>query len=168
MEQSTNVFSANNIFSANDIFSINNIFSANDNIEKIIDNIKKGNINDILSKLCFVQKNAVIINYIYFKYLATETTYNYILMYITNNIDNILLNNSEFIVHVNMHKLSISDIDKHQTFINNLSFVLKEKYPNKLLKCYIYKAPFMFKQIFNMISVFIDKETQEKIELVKI
>jgi hypothetical protein len=89
-------------------------------------------------------------------------------MYITNNIDNILLKHSEFIVQVNMQKLSVSDIDKHKVFITNLSLVLKEKYPNKLLKCYIYNAPFMFKQIFNMISVFIDKETQEKIELVKI
>jgi len=151
-----------------DVFSANNIFLTNDSIEIIVDRIKKGNLNDILSKLCYVEKNAVIINYIYFKYLATETMYNYILMYITNNIDNILLKYSEFIVHVNMYKLSISDIDKHQTFINNLSLVLKEKYPNKLLKCYIYKAPFMFKQIFNMISVFIDKETQEKIKLVKI
>jgi hypothetical protein len=152
MEESTNVFSINHIFSTN-----------NFNIDKI----KKGNLNDILSELCYVKNNAVIINYIYFKYLATEKTYNYILIYITNNIDNVLLKHSEFIVQVNMHKLSISDIDKHQSFIKNLSFVLKEKYPNKLLKCYIYNAPFLFKQIFNMISVFIDKETQEKIELVK-
>lgn len=151
-----------------DVFLANNIFLTNDSIELIVNKIKKGDLNDILSKLCYVEKNAVIINYIYFKYLATETMYNYILMYITNNIDNILLKYSEFIVHVNMYKLSISDIDKHQTFINNFSFVLKEKYPNKLLICYIYKAPFMFKQIFNMISMFIDKETQEKIKLVKI
>jgi hypothetical protein len=139
----------------------------NNNLEKIMNQIKKGNLNDILSKLCFINENAVIINYIYFKYLATETIYNYILTYITNNIDNVLLKNNEFIVHVNMQKLSISDIDKHKAFITNLSLVLKEKYPNKLLKCYIYKAPFMFKQIFNIINVFIDKETQEKIELVK-
>ena len=139
------------------------------NIEKndIIDKIKKGKLNDILSKLCFVNKNAVLINYIYFKYIATKSTYDFILMYITNNIDNVLSTHSEFIVHVNMQKISLGDIDKHQIFINNLSLYLKEKYPNKLLKCYIYKAPFIFNQIFNMISVFIDKETQEKIELVK-
>jgi hypothetical protein len=157
MEELTNVFSINDIFSA-----------SNYNIDKMINQIKKGNLNDILSELCYIKNNAVIIDYIYFKYLATENTYNYILMYITNNIDNILLKHSEFIVQVNMQKLSVSDIDKHKVFITNLSLVLKEKYPNKLLKCYIYNAPFMFKQIFNMISVFIDKETQEKIELVKI
>ena len=163
MEESTDNFSVK------DNFSVSNMFLTNDNnLEKIINQIKKGNLNDILSKLCFVNENAVLINYIYFKYLATKTIYNYILTYITNNIDNVLSKNNEFIVHVNMQKLSISDVDKHKLFITNLSLYLKEKYPDKLLKCYIYNAPFMFKQIFNMISVFIDKETQEKIELVKI
>jgi len=154
--------------STNDVVLVNDMFLANDNnLQKIIDNIKKGNLNDVLSKLCFINKNALMLNYIYFKYLATETTYNYILMFITNNIDVILSKNNQFIVHVNMQKISLGDIDKHQAFINNLSLVLKEKYPNKLLKCYIHKTPFMFKQIFNVISVFIDKETQDKIELVK-
>ena len=162
MEQSKDTFLDNDV-----VLTDNNFLTTDNNLDKIIDKIKKGNLNDILSMLCFVNKNALMINYIYFKYLGTETTYNYILMYITNNIDIILSKHSEFIVYVNMQKLSLGDIDKHQKFINNLSLVLKEKYPNKLLKCYIYKAPFMFKQIFNMISVFIDKETQEKIELVK-
>ena len=162
MEQSKDTFLDNDV-----VLTDNNFLTNDNNLEKIINKIKKGNLNDILSKLCFVNKNTVLINYIYFKYLATETTYNFILTYITNNIDNILSTNNEFIVHVNMQKLSLGDIDKHQKFINNLSLVLKDRYPNKLLKCYIYKAPFMFKQIFNMISVFIDKETQEKIELVK-
>jgi hypothetical protein len=162
MEQSKDTFLDNDV-----VLTDNNFLTNDNNLDKIIDKIKKGNLNDILNMLCFVNKNALMINYIYFKYLGTETTYNYILMYITNNIDIILSKHSEFIVHVNMQKLSLGDIDKHQKFINNLSLVLKDRYPNKLLKCYIYKAPFMFKQIFNMISVFIDKETQEKIELVK-
>ena len=88
-------------------------------------------------------------------------------MYITNNIDNILLTNNEFVVHVSMKKITLSDIDKHKIFIQNISTFLKEKYPDKLLKCYVYNAPYVFKQIFNIISVFIDKETQKKIELVK-
>ena len=162
MEQSTDVCLVS------DICLVSDMFLANDNnLEQIINDIKKGNLNDILSNLCFVNKNDIMLNYVYFKYLATETTYNYIFMYITNNIDIILSKNNYFILHVNMHKLSLGDIDKHQKFMNNLSLVLKEKYPNKLLKCYIYNAPFMFKKMFNLISVFVDKETQEKIELVK-
>jgi hypothetical protein len=149
---------------------LNDIFLENDNSntsEKIINKIQKGELNDILSKLCFIHNNDVVIDYIYFKYLATDTTYNYILMYITKNIDNVLLKNREFIVHVNMKKISLTDIDKHRIFIQNLSCCLKDKYPDKLSKCYIYNTPIVFKQIFNIISVFIDKETQKKIELVK-
>jgi hypothetical protein len=66
-----------------------------------------------------------------------------------------------------MKKISLTDIDKHRIFIQNLSSCLKDKYPDKLSKCYIYNPPIVFKQIFNIISVFIDKETQKKIELVK-
>jgi hypothetical protein len=149
---------------------LNDIFLENDNCntsEKIMNKIQKGEVNDILSKLCFIHNNDVVIDYIYFKYLATDNTYNYILMYITNNIDNVLLKNREFIVHVNMKKISLTDIDKHRIFIQNLSSCLKDKYPNKLSKCYIYNPPIVFKQIFNIISVFIDKETQKKIKLVK-
>jgi hypothetical protein len=149
---------------------LNNIFLENDNCnisDKIINKIQKGEINDILSKFCFIHNNDVVIDYIYFKYLASDNTYNYILMYITNNIDNVLLKNREFIIHVNMKKISLTDIDKHRIFIQNLSSCLKDKYPDKLSKCYIYNAPIVFKQIFNIISVFIDNKTQKKIELVK-
>ena len=149
---------------------LNNIFLENDEHEtpeKIMNKIQKGELNDILSKLCFVIENNIIIDYIYFKYLATNTTYNYILIYITNNINNILLKNNDFVVHVNMKKISLTDVDKHKLFIQNFSSYLKENYPDKLSKCYIYNAPAIFKQILNIISVFIDKETQTKIELVK-
>jgi hypothetical protein len=149
---------------------LNNIFLENDEYEtpeKIMSKIQKGELNDILSKLCFIIENNIIIDYIYFKYLATNTTYNYILMYITNNINNILLENNDFIVHVNMKKISLTDVDKHRLFIQNFSSYLKENYSDKLSKCYIYNAPGVFKQILNIISVFIDKETQTKIELVK-
>jgi hypothetical protein len=146
------------------------VFLENDEYEspeKIMNKIQKGELNDILSKLCFVNENNIVIDYIYFKYLATNTTYNYILMYITNNINIILSKNNDFVVHVNMKKISLTDVDKHKLFIQIFSSYLKENYPDKLLKCYIYNAPAIFKQILNIISVFIDKETQTKIELVK-
>ena len=149
---------------------LKHLFLKNDEYEsseKIMNKIQKGELNDILSKLCFINENNIVIDYIYFKYLATNTTYNYILMYITNNINNILSKNNEFIVHVNMKKILLTDIDKHKIFIQNFSSYLKENYPDKLSKCYIYNAPTIFKQILNIISVFIDKETLKKIELIK-
>ncbi len=44
---------------------------------------------------------------------------------------------------------------------------MQDKYPNKLTKCYIYNAPMVFSKILNMLSFFIDKETQTKIEMVR-
>lgn len=147
----------------------NEIFSEiieNSSSEKIINKVKNGEWNDILNGLCCIKGNNILLNYIYFKYVATRETYNFILNYITNNIDIILSNNTEFIVHVNMKNLTIVDIDKHKLFIQEISGFLKDKYPQKLGKCYVYNAPFIFSQIFAIVSMFIDKDTQKKIELV--
>ena len=88
--------------------------------EKIMDKVNKGEWCDILKGLCMINENSIILNYIYFKHIATDNTYEFILNYITNNIDNILRTNNEFIVHVNMKKLTILDIDKHKTFIQKI------------------------------------------------
>lgn len=145
----------------------NKLFSHNkETSEKIIDKIKNGEWIYILNELCLINENKLILNYIFFKHFATKQTYDFILNYITNCIDNILINNNEFIVYVNLKSLTIVDIDKHKQFIQNISGFLKDKYPEKMKKCYIYNAPFVFTQVFNIISMFIDKDTQKKIELV--
>ena len=140
------------------------IVENNENV--CIEKIQKGNGDEILKNLCYIKENSIILNYIYFKYFATKENYSYILNYIANNIDSILLNNSNVVLHINMKNLTISDIDKHKTFIQNISTICKNKYPNKLLKCYIYNAPFVFSQIYNIVSMFIDKVTQQKIEVI--
>ena len=147
-----------------DIFSDNNNEISTSEI--ILEKIKKGEWNEILHGLCSMKENTIRLNYIYFKYLAKNETYSYILNYIIYIIDLVLINNKEFIVHVNMKNLTIVDIDKHKGFIQQISGCLKEKYPQKLTKCYIYNAPFVFSQIYNIVSIFIDKDTQKKIELV--
>lgn len=147
----------------NEIFSEN---IENNSSEKIIEKIKRGEWSDILRGLCSVKDNKLILNYVYFKYTAKDDTYTYILNYITNNIDNILLYSNEFIVHANMKSVTLVDLDKHKEFIQYFSGYLKDKYPDKLEKCYVYNAPFVFSQIYNIVSKFIDKDTQKKIELV--
>jgi len=136
------------------------------NSEKVISKIKKGEWSDIFQGLCNFKENYIFIDYIFFKHFATKETYSIILNHITKTIDNVLVNNEYFIVYVNMKNLTLIEIDKHKLFIQNISGFLKSKYPNKLTKCYIYNAPFVFSQIFNLICMFIDKETQSKIELV--
>jgi hypothetical protein len=139
----------------------------NENTEIIISKIKNGEWQYILHGLCNINNNSLIIDYNYFKYFASNQTYNLITQIITNNIDIILQKNDLFIVYVNMNKLTITEIDKHKDFIKYISAFLKERYPNKLSKCFVYNAPFVFSQLFNIICLFIDKETQSKIELVK-
>ena len=129
---------------------------------------EKNNCNwdEMLNRLCYINDDAIVLDYKYFKYFAVKETYSIILKFITNQIDNLLAVNKYFIVHVNMKNLTISDIDKHKTFIQNISTLCKDKYPNKLSKCYIYNAPFVFSQIYNIVSMFIDKVTQQKIEVI--
>jgi len=149
--------------------SLKEIFSDNidnNSSEKIRNKIQKGEWHEILNGLCFIKENSVILNYIYFKHVAQEQTYAYILNYITNNIDNVLTTNDNFIVHVNIKNLTLVDINKHKQFIKYISEFLKEKYPEKLAKCYVYNAPFIFAQFFTIVSMFIDNKTQKKILLV--
>ena len=138
----------------------------NSSSEKIIDKVKNSEWRDILNGLCCIKENSIVLNYIYFKYIAKDETYNYILNYITNNIEQVLKTNNQFIVHVNMKNLTIVDVDKHKIFIKNMSRFFKDKYPEKLSKCYVYNAPFIFTQIFSIVSMFIERDTHKKIELV--
>jgi hypothetical protein len=149
---------ANNMF---DNFNRNSNSS-----EKIILKIKKGEWTDIYKGLCHVTNNSITMEYIYFKHFATKDTYPIIQRLLTNSIETILLNNNNFIFHVNMKHLTISEIDKHRDFIQDISKLLKDNYPNKLYKCYVYNAPFIFSQVLNIISLFVDKETITKIEVI--
>jgi len=139
-----------------------------DNItsEKIILQIKSGEWQDIYKGLCSIKDNSMIIDYIFFRYFATKETYPIIQAIITFNIDTILKTSDIFNVYVNMKSLTISEVDKHKDFIQQITQMLKDRYPDKLSKCYIYNAPFIFSQVFNIISFFVDKPTLDKIELV--
>jgi len=142
------------------------LFSESPSSEKIIRKIQGGEWSDIMNCICNVKNNLLILDNNYFKYFASKETYDIILSCIINNIDYILSQYEGFIVNINMKNVTLSDIDKHLKFIQTISIRLKDKYPNKLIKCYIHNAPFVFSQILNIISLFIDKETREKIEVV--
>jgi hypothetical protein len=135
--------------------------------QQIITKIKKGEWSDIINGLCYVKDNTIILDNTYFKYFATKETYDIILSHITIKIDNILSIYDGFIVCINMKNLNVSDVDKHISFIQSISLIFKKKYSNKLIKCWVHNAPFVFSQILNIVSFFIDKETQQKIELVQ-
>ena len=144
-----------------------NLFSETPSSEKIIRNIKSGQWTEILDGLCSIKDNVIILDNTYFRFFATKDTYSIILSHITNNIDIILSLHQGFTVHINMKNLTMTDVDKHLKFIQHISVLFKERYPDKLTKCFVHNAPFDFTQILNIVSIFIDKETQTKIELVK-
>jgi hypothetical protein len=134
--------------------------------ETIIHKIKKGEWNDILNNLCRIEEDAMFLDYTYFKYFATKVTYGILTNYIISNINNILSVHDTFIVHVNMKTLTVLEFDKHMSFIQSISALLKESYSNKLNKCYIYNATFVFSKLLSLVSLFIDPETQQKIEVI--
>jgi len=146
--------------------SSNIFFETQETPEIIIGKLKKGEWNDILNSLCKVDANSMYLNYIYFKYFATKETYGILTNYIMSHINTILLEYDTFTVHVNMKTLTVLEIDKHMTFIQSISALLKETYSNKMNKCYVYNATFVFSKVLKLVSLFIDPETQQKIELV--
>jgi hypothetical protein len=121
---------------------------------------------DMLHHLCFnIKQNDIILDYKYFKLCAFPETYDILIKYVIDIIKSTVTNYSEFILHINMKSLSLSDIDKYYSFIQSISETMKQIFPNKLSKCYVYNAPFIFSQLFNTLSCFIDKKTQQKIVL---
>jgi hypothetical protein len=64
-----------------------------------------------------------------------------------------------------MKGLTLTDIDKHINFIQSISGLFKEKYPFLLEKCFVHNAPFVFSKLLHLISLLIDKETRDKIEV---
>jgi CRAL/TRIO domain len=134
--------------------------------EKIIDKIKTGDSEYIFNGLCKYNNNELYLDFIFFKHFASVVTYDIVLSIVTNNINAILNTYNTFTVHANLKYLTMTDIDKHRSFISILSTHLKERYPNKLERCNIYNSPLIFSQLYNIVSLFIDRETQKKIKLV--
>jgi hypothetical protein len=121
---------------------------------------------DMMHHLCFnINNNDIILDYKYFKMCAFQETYEMLIKYIVETIQFVLLTYPDFSFHINMKSLTLSDIDKYYTFIQSISERLKSAFPNKLNTCYVYNAPFIFSQLFNTLSCFIDKKTQQKIVL---
>lgn len=126
-------------------------------------------INEILLAFCNSNnENEIILDYRYFKVLSNLNCVHHdsIIQHVIDVIHATLEKRELFIIHVCLKSLSLTDIDKYYQFICKISEILKTTFPDKLEKCFIYKAPFIFSQLFTIISVFVDKKTLAKIELV--
>jgi hypothetical protein len=143
-------------------------FSSNDHIKTAKTNIIKTCSNDVLTQLCFaLDSENIILDYRYFKFIASSENYEFIICYIVSAVQCTLNKHETFILHVNLESLSLLHIEKHFGFIKRMSEVLKMTFPDKLNICYVYNAPFIFSKIISIIGAFVDKKTQQKIKLIK-
>ncbi|NDA89586.1 MAG: hypothetical protein EBY20_01535 [Alphaproteobacteria bacterium] len=143
-------------------------FSSNEHIKIAKANIMKTCFNDVLSKLCFaLDSQNIILDYRYFKFIASVDNYEFIICYIVSVIQCVLNKHETFILHVNLDSLSLLHIEKHFGFIKRMSEVLKTTFPDKLNICNVYNAPFIFSKVISIIGAFVDKKTQQKMKLMK-
>jgi hypothetical protein len=105
------------------------------------------------------------LNYKYFKIVSNIIDNNNILNYLIFIIENALNKTENFVAHVYIENLTILEIDKNKDFIRYMCTILKDRFPDKLEICYIHDAPYIFKQIYTFLSLFIDKKTLSKIKL---
>lgn len=126
-------------------------------------------IMNVLQNFCYIQNdNNIIINHTYFKLYSKNNQETYIILnYLIEQIERVLINYQDFNIHLNIKSLTLVELDKHKNLIAMMSLLLKQKFPDKLNNCYIYDAPFIFSSLFSIISSFIDKDTQKKIQLIK-
>jgi hypothetical protein len=134
--------------------------------------IKKNNVvidsDFIFHNLCFNLENTnnVLLDYRYFKIFITPDKYELVFEYFYKLIKQVLENHDNFNIYIYMKTLSLRDIERYYTFICKISQIMKTDFEDKMEKCYIYNAPFVFSQLIKLISKFIDKKTQDKIQLV--
>ena len=132
----------------------------------IFSKMKEGNFSFILNGICYIKEDSLVINYKFFKHFAGPQTYEIINQYLVSLIDTILQQYSSFAGHLNMNTLTVTQLDKHRKYLTQLAGLLQQKYPDTLSDCYVYDASFIFSQLLNIISLFVDKVTLNKIQIV--
>ena len=125
--------------------------------------------NELFKQMCYInnENNQIYLNYIYFKELVDINMYDEILLYCNSIFNTFLKTNNQLILNVNVNKLNINIINKHYNYICYILQNFKENYPDKLDKCFVHNPPFIFAQLYKIISLIIDKSTQKKIIIVK-
>ena len=122
---------------------------------------------DILNKMCSSTNNEIIFHYPIFKAIANEATYAAILQHFYEVVKKALTFSPTLIIRANLKSTSIGSIDTHKQFIMDVTKKMSVDFSDSLDKCYLYKTPFVFSQIYNIVSIAIDKETKQKIQIIK-
>lgn len=134
--------------------------------DSIILKIQEGDTDYILNNLCYINGQTLVLDYDYFQHFAKFDNYDMIINDIIEKIDIILSIHKTFFVYGNLNNLSVFEVFKHLYYIEKLSKILVDKYPNRLNKCYLCNAPGIFTLLLSIIKPFIDTGTDEKIILI--
>ena len=121
----------------------------------------------LLRKLAFRKNNDIYFDYKILKVIGNEITFDSIIKHIHTIVEAIFADSPFTNIVVNLKTLSIKDLDKYKNFVSNLIQIFSDKYPDRLQKCYLFKTPGIFSQIYNIISFGVDKETRQKVQIVK-
>ena len=149
-------------YSYETLFSNNHIKST-----QILEMIKQKRFNEILDGIGHIKDSSIIIEFKFLKYFSMPVTHDLITSHMDQITSDITAKYETFNVHLNLQSFSIADADKHSSYCKSINAYFAEKYPDKLNICYVYNASFVFETIFKIAKVFIDKDTLEKLVLVK-
>ena len=156
-----------NLEANNGLFLLNTALYEKLKTNKNINRIPLLVTDELLDSFCNITAdNKILLDYRIFKYIARTATYDTLIKQITKKINTVLRSRPHFSVHICTKLLTISGADKHILFIYKLTESLNSSYPDKLEKCYIYDAPFIFQKIIGMLSLIVDKKTLSKITIV--
>ena len=95
--------------------------------------------------------------------MATNNNYSFILKYIIDILKKVITTYGTFNVHLCLKSLTPAQLSTHYNFIKSSCEIFKNEFPDMLNICYVYEAPFIFNQLYEIISIFIDKKTKQKI-----
>ena len=107
-------------------YNFNNLTTNNNsNFSQSINmKINENKLQELLHNFCSVKtNNEIVVNYKYFKIINTFIDKNSILNYLIFIVENVLKNYDTFIVHVNIEKLTLLEIDKNRDVIQNMSHI---------------------------------------------
>ena len=134
---------------------------------KIMEKIRQGNVEEVLNGIGHIKDRGLVIDVKYIKHFANQYTYDIITSHFDNIFTHLLKYHDTYSIYVNFQSFSITDLEKHYSFCKNMAMYFAQKYPDKLYKCYIYNASFVFETLLKFMSTFIDKDTLAKVLLVR-
>ena len=110
----------------------------------------------------------IIFNAKYFK-KKNNGKYDDLLSHILKTLSNGLLlsqqkNTQTFDIQVYLDGIKATELDFG--FAKNFIIMIQQLFPNRLNKCYFHHAPGFFRLFFENLSIFIDKQTQNKVQFV--